>query len=94
MAQMVSRRPVTTETRVPSQVSPGEICGGRSSTPAGFSPSACIIPCQHRSIIAPYSFIHPPPTLYIVTLPVLLFFPCQYYSTIVSFSSVADAIRY
>jgi len=94
MAQMVSRWPVTMETRVPSQVSPGKICGEWSSIPAGFSPSACIVRCQYHSTIAPYSFIHSPPTLYNVTLPVLLFSPCQYHSTIAPFSSVADAIQY
>jgi len=94
MAQVVSRQPVTADTQVPSQVSPGEICGGQSSTPAGFSPSACIVPCQYCSTIAPYSFIHLPPTLYNVLLPVLLFFPCQYHSTIAPFSSVTDAVQY
>ena len=39
MSQAVSRRPVTTETRVGSQVSPCEICGGQSGGGTGFSPS-------------------------------------------------------
>ena len=32
-------------------------------------------PCQYRSTIAPYSFIHLPPTLYNVFLPALQFSP-------------------
>jgi branched-subunit amino acid transport protein len=32
-------------------------------------------PCQYHSTIAPYSFIHLPPTLYNVYLPVLQFSP-------------------
>jgi hypothetical protein len=39
MAQAVSRRPLTAETRVRSQVNPCEICGGQSGTGTGFSPS-------------------------------------------------------
>jgi hypothetical protein len=38
-------------------------------------------PCQYHSTNAPYSFIHLPPTLYNVSLPVLQFSPCQYHST-------------
>ena len=38
MAQAVSRRPITVEARVRSRVSPSGICGGQSSTGAGFSP--------------------------------------------------------
>jgi len=80
-----------------------EICGGKSGTMTGLSPSTsvspvsiipplphthsfiyhrrCIMfisqyfsfPCQYHSTIAPYSFIHLPPTLYSVYLPVLQF---------------------
>ena len=32
-------------------------------------------PCQYHSTIAPYSFIHLPPTLYNVSLPLLQFSP-------------------
>jgi len=38
-------------------------------------------PCQYHSTIALHSFIHPPLTLYNVSLPVFQF-PCQYHSTI------------
>ena len=37
--------------------------------------STSVFPCQYHSTIAPYSFIHLPPTLYNVFLPVLQFFP-------------------
>jgi hypothetical protein len=36
-----------------------------------FSPSASVFPCQYHAINAPYSFIHLPPTVYNVFLPVL-----------------------
>jgi len=40
-----------------------------------FSPSTSVFPCQYHSTIAPYSFVHLPPTLYNVFLPVLQFSP-------------------
>jgi len=40
-----------------------------------FSPSTSFFPCQYHSTIAPYSFIHLPPTLYNDFLPVLQFSP-------------------
>ena len=40
-----------------------------------FSPRTSVFPCQYHSTIAPYSFIHLPPTLYNVFLPVLQFSP-------------------
>ena len=42
---------------------------------AAFSPSTFVLPCQYHSTIAPYSFIHLPPTLYNVFLPILQFSP-------------------
>ena len=39
------------------------------------SPSTSVFPCQYHSTIAPYSFIHLPPMLYNVFLPVLQFSP-------------------
>ena len=43
------------------------------SIATSFSPSTSVFPCQYHSTIAPYSFIHLPPTLYNVFLPVLQF---------------------
>jgi len=40
-----------------------------------FSPSTSVFPCQYHPTFASYSFIHLPPTLYNVFLPVLQFFP-------------------
>jgi hypothetical protein len=53
MAQAVSRRPLTTEARVRSPVSPCGICGGQSGTETGFSPSTSVFPCQFHSTAAP-----------------------------------------
>jgi hypothetical protein len=53
MAQAVSRRPLTTEARVQSRISPCGICGGQSGTGTGFSPSASGFPCQYHSTGAP-----------------------------------------
>jgi hypothetical protein len=53
MAQAVSPRPLTAEARVQSRVSPCGICGGRSGTRTGFSPSTSGFPCQFHSTGAP-----------------------------------------
>jgi len=48
-----------------------------STTPAVqyFPPNNSDFPCQYHSTIAPYSFIHLPPTLYNFFLPALLLSP-------------------
>jgi hypothetical protein len=44
-------------------------------TVSRFSPSTSVFPRHHNSTTAPYSFIHLPPTLYHVFLPVIQFSP-------------------
>ena len=53
MAQAVSRRPLTAETRVRSRVNPREIFIGQSGTGTGFFPSNSGLPCQFHSTGAP-----------------------------------------
>jgi len=48
-------RPFTAEANVRSQVSPCEICGGRSATWTSFSPSTSVFLCHYHSTVAPYS---------------------------------------
>jgi hypothetical protein len=61
------------EARGQSQASPSRICVVQGGTVTGFSPSSSDFPCQYHSTNAPYSFIHLPPTLCNVFLPVLQF---------------------
>jgi hypothetical protein len=49
MAQAVSRRPLNSEARVRSRVSPCGICGGQSGTGTGFPSSTSVFPCQFYS---------------------------------------------
>jgi hypothetical protein len=44
MAQAVSRRPLTAESRVRIRVNPCGICGVQSGTTTGFSPSSSVLP--------------------------------------------------
>jgi hypothetical protein len=53
MAQAVSRRPLTAEVWVRSQVDPCGVCGGQSGTGTGFSPSTSVFFCQFHSTGAP-----------------------------------------
>jgi hypothetical protein len=57
MAQAISRRPLTAEARVRACVNPCEICGGKSGTGTGFSPSSSVFPCQYHSTIALHAHI-------------------------------------
>jgi hypothetical protein len=50
MAQAVSHRPVTVESRVRARVSPRGICGGQNFTGTGFL--RFLWPCQYNSIMA------------------------------------------
>jgi hypothetical protein len=52
MAQVVSRRPLTTEARVRFRVSACRICGGQSGIGTFFSPSYSVLPCQYHSPMA------------------------------------------
>ena len=52
-AQAVSRRPLTAEAQVRSQVSPCGICDGQSGDGTCFSPSTSVLPCQFYSTGAP-----------------------------------------
>jgi hypothetical protein len=52
MAQAVSRRPLTAETRVCDQVDPCGVCGGQSGTGTSFSPGSSVFPCQYHSTVA------------------------------------------
>ena len=65
----------TAEIPFRSQDSLCGVCGAQSGTETGCSHSSWVFPCQSHSTIAPYSFIHLPPTLYNVFLPVLQFSP-------------------
>jgi hypothetical protein len=52
MAQVVSRRPLTAETKVRARVNLSGIFGGQSGTGTGFSPSSSVFPCQYHSTVA------------------------------------------
>jgi len=56
LTQTVNRRSFTADTRVWSEISQREFCGGHSGTGTSFSrsPSVCL-PCQYHSTEAPYS---------------------------------------
>jgi hypothetical protein len=60
IAQAVSRRILTAEPRVRSQVNTCGICGGQSGTGTGFSPSPSVFPCRYHSTATPYSLIYHP----------------------------------
>jgi hypothetical protein len=48
MAQAISRRPLTAEARVRVRVKPCGVCGGKSGTEIGFSPSSSVFSCQYN----------------------------------------------
>jgi len=49
VAQVVSHRPLSAESRVQYQASPCEICVGQSGTETGFFPSTSVFLCQYHS---------------------------------------------
>jgi hypothetical protein len=51
----VNRRPLISEARIQSLVTPCEICDGQSGTSIGFTPSTSVSSCQYHSTNAPYS---------------------------------------
>ena len=57
MAQTVSRRPLKTEARVRSEVSPCEICDRRSGIWTGFFAIALVLLCQCPPTNSPYSSV-------------------------------------
>jgi hypothetical protein len=57
MAQAVSRRPLTAEARVCTQVSPCGVCGGQSGNGTGFYTSFSVFPCQHNFTVALHTHI-------------------------------------
>jgi len=75
MAQAVIRRSRPAEARVRCPANPYGISLRQSVAITGFSPITSDFPCQYHSTNAPYPFIHLPPTLYNVSLPVLQFPP-------------------
>ena len=75
MVQANSRWTRIVKTRVRTQACTFGIYGVKTCTGKDFSPSTSLLPCLYHSTTAPYSFIHVPPTLYNVFLPVLQFSP-------------------
>jgi hypothetical protein len=57
MAQAVSRRPLTAESRIRARVNPCGICDGESGTGTGFSPSSSVFPCQYHSTVVLHTHI-------------------------------------
>jgi len=58
------------------------ICSGQSATVTVFPSSTSVFAYHYHSTIAPHSFIHLPPTLYNVFLPILQFFPVSIIPTL------------
>jgi len=59
MVQAVIRQVTIAESRIGSQVSLCEICGGQSGTGTDYSPSSSAFRCQYNSTNAPYSYSSP-----------------------------------
>ena len=87
MTQTVCHLCHIADARVRFQISSRGICGGSSWILTDCSPNTSTFPRQYHSTIAPYSFIHLPPTLYKVFTQYFSF-PCQYHSTIAPYSFI------
>jgi hypothetical protein len=59
IAQAVSRRPLASEARVCSRVSPCGTCDEQSGTSTGFSPSSSVFLRQYHSTVTPHTYISP-----------------------------------
>jgi hypothetical protein len=57
VAQAVTCRPVTMESRVLARVTLCGICGGHSSSGTGFSSSSLVFHCQYHSTMAVHTYI-------------------------------------
>jgi hypothetical protein len=57
MAQAVSHRPLTAESRVRALVNPCGICSEQSGTGTGFSQSSSVFPCQYHSTVVLHTHI-------------------------------------
>ena len=75
MTQLTSHWPLTTETHLPTQGQSMQDLWWTKWCWDIFATSTSAFPCQYLSTIAPLSFIHLPPTLYNVFLPVFQFPP-------------------
>jgi hypothetical protein len=58
MAQVVSRRPLTAESRVRARVNTCGICGGQSATGTGLSPSSSVFRCKYHSTVVFHTHIY------------------------------------
>jgi hypothetical protein len=72
VAKALSRRPVIAEAWVRSQVSPCEICGGRTASGTGFSPSISVYAIVMLFLISPGSCFPVPVSLH--QFCILIFF--------------------
>jgi len=66
MAQAISRRPLTAEARVRVRVKPCGVCGGKSGTEIGFSPSSSVFSCQYNIPPSLFSSYHMRDEQYVV----------------------------
>jgi hypothetical protein len=68
VAPAVSSRSHGVEVPVQSYASSRRLRVGQCGSGAGFSVSTAVLPYQYHSTIAPYSFMHPSPTLILLII--------------------------